>query len=219
MTNKEAQNEFFNFDAPIIKEQALEQEPCEDAISRRAVKVWLEEMDNKLNREKYNTIAEYYAVKAQMQKLIYICDIPKEKSCLNCKYNNENLYRGEHCGDCDECMLWEQVEQLPSVTPQQEDIAKDGTLTVKVADGRKVTRVLVCGDNHFGGLYYPDEDAEPKTGHWITEIKSDLRGDMWPTNPRCSECGGEPYYSNTIYNYKFCPYCGKKMVEPQESEG
>lgn len=38
MTNKESQNEFFNFDAPIIKEwekeQALEQEPSGDLISR-----------------------------------------------------------------------------------------------------------------------------------------------------------------------------------------
>ena len=50
-----------------------------------------------------------------------------------------------------------------------------------------------------------------KKGHWITKIKSDLRGDMWPANPKCSECGGEPYYSNTIYSYKFCPYCGADM--------
>ena len=62
----------------------------------------------------------------------------------------------------------------------------------------------------------PSVKLQEKTGHWITKIKSDLRGDMWPTNPKCSECGGEPYYSNTIYNYKFCPYCGAKMVEPQE---
>ena len=59
-------------------------------------------------------------------------------------------------------------------------------------------------------------EQEPKTGHWITKIKSDLRGDMWPTNPKCSKCGREPYYSNTIYSYDFCPYCGCKMVEPQE---
>ena len=59
----------------------------------------------------------------------------------------------------------------------------------------------------------PPVTPQTKVGHWITEIKSDLRGDMWPTNPRCSECGGEPYYSNTIYNYNFCPYCGAKMVE------
>ena len=56
----------------------------------------------------------------------------------------------------------------------------------------------------------------PKTGHWITKIKSDLRGDMWPTNPKCSKCGGEPYYSNTIYNYKFCPYCGADMRGKEE---
>ena len=55
------------------------------------------------------------------------------------------------------------------------------------------------------------EQAKEKTGHWITRVKSDLRGDMWPTNPKCSECGGEPYYSNTIHSYKFCPYCGAKM--------
>lgn len=52
---------------------------------------------------------------------------------------------------------------------------------------------------------------ESKTGHWITKIKSDLRGDMWSTNPKCSECGGEPKFRNTIHNYKFCPYCGAKM--------
>lgn len=60
---------------------------------------------------------------------------------------------------------------------------------------------------------------DPKTGHWITKIKSDLRGDMWPTNPKCSECGVDPYHhTNTINNYHFCPYCGARMVEPQESE-
>lgn len=59
-------------------------------------------------------------------------------------------------------------------------------------------------------------EQEPKTGHWITKIKSDLRGDKWPTNPKCSECGREPYYSNTIFNYKFCPYCGADMREVEK---
>lgn len=35
-------------------------------------------------------------------------------------------------------------------------IGDDGTLVVNVLDGRKVNRVLVCGENHFGGLYYPE---------------------------------------------------------------
>lgn len=53
-----------------------------------------------------------------------------------------------------------------------------------------------------------------QTGHWITEIKSDI--ECGPIKPRCSECGGEPYYSNSIYNYKFCPYCGTKMVKARQ---
>ena len=69
-----------------------------------------------------------------------------------------------------------------------------------------------------GIQHMPSVNPQEKKGHWITEIKSDLRGDMWPTNPKCSNCGGEPCYSNTIYNYKFCPYCGDRMLEPQESE-
>lgn len=39
---------------------------------------------------------------------------------------------------------------------QEPSISDDGTLTVNVEDGSKVSRVLVCGDNHFGGLYYPE---------------------------------------------------------------
>ena len=52
-----------------------------------------------------------------------------------------------------------------------------------------------------------------RKGHWITQIQSDRRSDMWPTNPKCSECGGEPCYENTIFNYKFCPYCGAEMEQ------
>lgn len=40
-----------------------------------------------------------------------------------------------------------------------EDISEDGTLKVKVKDGSKVNRVLVWGDNIFGGLYYPEDMA------------------------------------------------------------
>ena len=41
-----------------------------------------------------------------------------------------------------------------------EDISEDGTLKVKVKDGSNVNRVLVQGDNMFGGLYYPDDGDE-----------------------------------------------------------
>ena len=57
---------------------------------------------------------------------------------------------------------------------------------------------------------------QPKTGHWITEDMFD--GDV---AYRCSECNelfwiesGTPKDNE----YNFCPKCGKRLVEPQESE-
>ena len=59
-------------------------------------------------------------------------------------------------------------------------------------------------------------EQEPKTGHWITEDMFD--GDV---AYRCSECNelfwiesGTP--KDNEYNY--CPKCGKRLVEPRESE-
>ena len=49
-------------------------------------------------------------------------------------------------------------------------------------------------------------EQEPKTGHWI-EDENEM--EVW-----CSECGEENDDCS-----KYCPNCGAKMVEPQESEG
>ena len=48
---------------------------------------------------------------------------------------------------------------------------------------------------------------ESKTGHWI---KSNIGGAKV-----CSVCQSHMGLSN----FKYCPNCGAKMVEPQESEG
>jgi hypothetical protein len=47
---------------------------------------------------------------------------------------------------------------------------------------------------------------EPKTGHWI-----DING----IYAECSNCNEEIYITG---DFKFCPNCGAKMVELQESE-
>lgn len=44
---------------------------------------------------------------------------------------------------------------------------------------------------------------EPKTGHWIDSSNG------W----MCSEC-----HRDNTYDTDFCPNCGCRMVEPQESE-
>ncbi len=48
-------------------------------------------------------------------------------------------------------------------------------------------------------------EQKPKTGHWIPRNSFLLQY-------KCSECGWE----SEKYNY--CPNCGVKMIEPQESE-
>ena len=109
------------------------------------------------------------------------------------------------------------IRALPSVNPQEpSNISNDGTLIVNVEDGRKISRVLVCGANHWGGLYYPDEQ-EPKTGHWIAQDIHNCHTDF-----KCSECGYihsfMHLYGKPTADYTYCPNCGAWMVEPQESE-
>ena len=50
----------------------------------------------------------------------------------------------------------------------------------------------------------------PKTGHWIDCDDSD---DYSADGYDCSVCG-----DNAEYATSYCPNCGAKMVEPQESE-
>ncbi len=55
----------------------------------------------------------------------------------------------------------------------------------------------------------PVNPQEPKTGHWINTAEPYMSD-----NIVCSECGFD-----SIAGYSYCPNCGCRMVEPQESEG
>lgn len=56
---------------------------------------------------------------------------------------------------------------------------------------------------------------EPRKGHWIEQIDHE-------ENCRtliCSNCDRPALHDeDSIWKHKFCPHCGAKMVEPQESE-
>ena len=58
----------------------------------------------------------------------------------------------------------------------------------------------------------PSVTQEPKTGHWREDIDNNRTWDR--VRFYCSECGGWQTYGKTDY----CPNCGCRMVEPQESE-
>ena len=84
----------------------------------------------------------------------------------------------------------------------EQEFSDDGTLTVNVEDGNKVSRVLVCGDNHFGGLYYPEQ--EPQTGHWIEHERNGI------LHIECSECLSWFLRAHLLRN-SYCPNCGADM--------
>lgn len=67
--------------------------------------------------------------------------------------------------------------------------------------------ILINKDNY--------ESQEPKTGHWIEQID-------YEENCRtliCSNCDRPALHDeDSIWKHKFCPHCGAKMVEPQETE-
>jgi len=73
-------------------------------------------------------------------------------------------------------------------------------------------------------------EQEPKTGHWITkEAYSEDKAMGITEQIVCSNCDMQNSYfsewdecknpiSKTFIRSKFCPNCGAKMVEKQESE-
>ena len=60
-------------------------------------------------------------------------------------------------------------------------------------------------------------EQEPKTGHWIAQDIHNCHTDF-----KCSECdyihSFMHLYGKPTADYTYCPNCGCRMVEPQESE-
>ena len=59
--------------------------------------------------------------------------------------------------------------------------------------------------------------AEPKTGHWFVDERPESDREII-----CSNCEQPIFkYHKMDFDYrpKYCPNCGAKMSEPQESEG
>lgn len=61
----------------------------------------------------------------------------------------------------------------------------------------------------------PPVNPQPKTGHWIN-----VNEGKWNTIPayKCSACGANADLRDWSGESPFCPWCGAKMIEPQETE-
>ena len=82
-------------------------------------------------------------------------------------------------------------------------------------DTKEYGRIEVVGVDAIDAL--PPANPQPKTGQW------EQYGNSWEDKFKCSECGKEQpkiLCGERIIGHwsDYCPNCGAKMVEPQESE-
>ena len=114
-----------------------------------------------------------------------------DRPCDSCKFHESGR-----------CERWECVfeEKPDDAEPCEDAISRQAVL-----DAIRKSRFLVDAKQIIDDL--PSVTPKQKMGHWINYQKN-----IW-IYAQCSECG-------TVHDTKtnYCPNCGAKMVEPQESE-
>lgn len=173
--------------------KALSQEPCDDAVSRRDAYGCLTFNGH------YDTLNEVYE---RLSKLPSVTQKPKYW------IDKDNK-------------LYKMPDDIPTMTIQYPTITHGDTISrtevMKVISDFVALEKYIDKHNHI--TFKPLEkmiNALPsvtqKSGKWIND-KNDI--------PICSRCGYIPQYDRAIDDYEYsnyCPLCGARMVEPQESE-
>ena len=112
--------------------------------------------------------------------------------------------------------ILECLNKLPPVTPCEDAISRqavlDQTYLWSKDEFLRVTNPFDYLRKRINSLPFVNPQ-EPKTGHWIEVIDEiDSFGNKtW--HHKCSICGNE---NSGWGEYKYCPNCGCRMVEPQE---
>jgi len=126
---------------------------------------------------------------------------------------------------CLSASKWNELQTIKTQEPCSDAISRQAVLDYidempsdLTADGRRMIRRRTLEEYISDTL--PSVSPQPKTGHWIEIAKySDGKHKI-----ECSECGnhifdrGHANSFNVKNKYKYCPNCGCRMVEPQESE-
>lgn len=119
---------------------------------------------------------------------------------------------------------WWNAEYKESTT--KNDLEIDGKLIERIKQIiYNITAEYDTETIHVDRLIYEIENLEPKTGRWISKNGKEQGYDIggvktWYIQIMCSECGFiKTAIEGYTGQYHYCPNCGAKMVEPQESEG
>ena len=130
--------------------------------------------------------------------------LEQEPLCDKCVYSTKDGY----------CQYDDITETIPPLEPSGDLISREAVLDLAKKG------VLVSNRNYESVCKAitelpPVKPQEPKTGHWIEENHDEY--EIWI----CSECGAYTELDMSEEygcGWKFCPMCGAKMFEPQESE-
>lgn len=179
--------------------EALEQEPCDNAVSRQDV----------LDLAKKGVLVSNGNYES-------VCKAINELPSVNPQPCGDAIDRAEAIkiasGYCHPANVAKELAKLPSVNPQpcEDAISRQAvidSLHSKFADGFDSDRWWNSKSVLYAINKVPPVTPQPKTGHWIMSDDGLYR-------PICDKCGAHPWkgYIPTVEEatevFKYCPSCG-----------
>ena len=198
--------------------KALEQAPCEDAISRESA---IDAVSEALE----HVVIEHEDVAKKM-----INKLPPVKPQELCEDTISRILkimwncRGKNTTSIDKVKM-EQIirdELQPKQESCEDAIRREDALQALCKAVHKNDDTIPCSNQRESCLWsktkvqdyareiwkLPSVTPQPKTGHWISHYDEDAKEGWY----ECDRC-----HTERAFNTKFCPDCGRRMVEPQES--
>ena len=120
-------------------------------------------------------------------------------------------YEQEHAPGCDNCT---HKDDQFSVCGGCVDGSEYETETIEANCG-ECHRRYYCEESPDSCTYAKKAQAEPEQNPERFNVQRTIWFDSNPTIKICSECGQDNGYDKRM---KFCPNCGARVIEPQESE-
>ena len=181
--------------------KALEQEPCEDAVSRQAVLDIIRNEDNWLLYAKGHTTDTEIAFSGLKSKVSALPPVTPQPNKEDIHREREQAYmRGYEDGG-----RKYRTEQSEDAISRQAAIDIVDSYSESQSNVEDVTQDIISDIVALP----PVNPQEPKTGHWINHYDEDAKEGWY----ECDRC-----HTERAFNTDFCPDCGARMVEPQETK-